>query len=149
MTPEPCVSAKTRDDILGLEFDWLAVDQDGHIGLFSTAGGGRAPQAFLANTDLHDTGFDALMGMEARSTLKLRREIKPGLENTWNEVACRGVFAFDSDPNGGPYRLVAAPDRPLNVRHAPDAAAAAACAVVLGHLHFDEIEPDNDVAIEV
>ena len=30
--------AKTPDEILGLEYDWLAADSDGHVGLFTTAG---------------------------------------------------------------------------------------------------------------
>ena len=60
------MTAKTRNDILGLEYDWLAVDQEGHVAVFSTAGGGRAPQAVLENTDVHDAGLDALMALEPR-----------------------------------------------------------------------------------
>src|SRR5437899_85750 len=41
------MGAKSADEILGLEFDWLASDADGHVALFSTAGGGYAPEDFL------------------------------------------------------------------------------------------------------
>src|SRR5262245_52257163 len=52
------VSAKSADEILGLEFDWLASDADGHVALFSTAGGGFAPDEFLSDTDAHDRAID-------------------------------------------------------------------------------------------
>lgn len=45
---------KSRDEIHGLEFDWLARDADGNVALLSTAGGGYAPEEFLRDTDLHD-----------------------------------------------------------------------------------------------
>jgi hypothetical protein len=33
------MTSKAPEEILGLEFDWLASDADGHVALFSTAGG--------------------------------------------------------------------------------------------------------------
>lgn len=42
-----------------------------------------------------------------------------GLENTWKLVAERGIYAFDSDPNGGPYRLVSAPRRAATLAELP------------------------------
>ena len=134
------MTAKTRNDILGLEYDWLAVDQEGHVALFSTAGGGRAPQAVLEDTDVHDAGLDALMALEPHSSLRFGRELKVGLKNTWNEAARRGVFAFDSDPHGAPYQLVAAPKHPILLHEAPGPTAIAAGAVKLPHLRFTEME---------
>lgn len=37
------MTAKSADDILGLEFDWIASDADGHVARFSPAGGGMPP----------------------------------------------------------------------------------------------------------
>lgn len=51
--------AKSAAEILGLEFDWLASDADGHVALFSTAGGGYTPEAFLQDTDAHDRAAPA------------------------------------------------------------------------------------------
>ncbi|RKG76654.1 hypothetical protein D7W79_17330 [Corallococcus exercitus] len=45
------MGAKTAKDISGYEFDWLACDGAGHVGFFSTAGGGHAPEAFLRDTE--------------------------------------------------------------------------------------------------
>jgi hypothetical protein len=37
------MSAKSAIDIQGFEYDWLAVDLDGHVAVFTTAGDGFAP----------------------------------------------------------------------------------------------------------
>lgn len=34
-----------REDFMGLELDFLAVDRDGHVALFCTAGYGPIPEA--------------------------------------------------------------------------------------------------------
>lgn len=47
----------TNDDIRGSEYDWLAVDIEGFVGLFSTAGGGDAPDAFLEDIDAFDAAI--------------------------------------------------------------------------------------------
>jgi hypothetical protein len=46
-------------------------------------------------------------------------------------VAERGLFAFDSDPHGGPYRLVAAPVTPVRAADLPELASE-----VVGLLRF-------------
>lgn len=142
------MSAKTPDDILGLEFDWLAIDKDGHLGLFSTAGGGRAPHAFLRDTDAHDAGLDALMATPSTTTARFFREIAAGLDNPWKQAAERGVFAFDSSPNGSPYELVAAPRDAAEIGSVPEATADAARTVKLDHLRFADVPEGETVAIE-
>ena len=54
------MTAKSASEIVGLEFDWLACDADGHVGFFSTAGGGCAPEAFLRDTDAFDAAIEAI-----------------------------------------------------------------------------------------
>lgn len=100
---------KSAEEILGLEFDWLASDADGFVALFSTAGGGYAPDEFLRDTDAYDAAIDVVLGSPASTVARFAPELPPGLKNTWRMVAERGLFAFDSDPHGGPYRMVAAP----------------------------------------
>lgn len=111
--------AKSADEILGLEFDWLASDADGYVALFSTAGGGYAPDEFLRDTDAHDAAIDAVLASPASTVARFAPEIPPGLKNTWRMVAERGLFAFDSDPHGGPYRVVAAPADPIRIVDLP------------------------------
>lgn len=111
--------AKSADEILGLEFDWLASDADGYVALFSTAGGGYAPDEFLRDTDAHDAAIDAVLASPASTVARFAPELPPGLKNTWRMVAERGLFAFDSDPHGGPYRMVAAPADPIRIVDLP------------------------------
>jgi hypothetical protein len=131
--------AKSADEILGFEFDWIASDADGHVALFSTAGGGYAPEEFLQNTDAHDAAIDAILASSPTTKIRLAPELAPGLQNTWRLVAERGVFAFDSDPHGGPYRLVAAPEVALRIAELPPPAAAVAGLLVFPHLRFTNL----------
>jgi hypothetical protein len=134
------MGAKSADDVSGLEFDWLAGDADGNVGFFSTGGGGYAPEDFLLNTDAHDQAIDAILALPARTTVGHARQLAPTLQNTWQMMAERGIFAFDSDPNGGPYRLVASPAVPVRVAELPEAAAAVIRQLSFRHLRFTELQ---------
>ncbi|KYF87379.1 hypothetical protein BE17_18680 [Sorangium cellulosum] len=113
------LGAKSANEILGMEFDWLASDADGYVALFSTAGGGYAPDEFLRDTDAHDAAIDVVLASPASTVARFAPELAPGLKNTWRLVAERGLFAFDSDPHGGPYRMVAAPVDPIRIADLP------------------------------
>lgn len=111
--------ARTAESVQGIEFDWLACDAHGHVGLFTTAGGGYAPTEFLRDTDAHDRALEVILARSRSSLALFAPAVSPGLVNTWQLAAERGLYAFDSDPNGGPYRLVAAPAVPITVRELP------------------------------
>jgi hypothetical protein len=117
------MAAKSSEEIQGFEYDWLASDQDEHVALFSTAGGGYAPLEFLRDTDAHDAAIGVILALPESTVARFAPELAPGLKNTWKMVAERGLFAFDCDPNGGPYRLVAAPLVPLRMDSLPPLAA--------------------------
>ncbi|WP_437539614.1 hypothetical protein WME79_24625 [Sorangium sp. So ce726] len=110
---------KSAEEILGLEFDWLASDADGFVALFSTAGGGYAPDEFLRDTDAHNAAIDVVLASPASTVARFAPELPPGLKNTWRMAAERGLFAFDSDLHGGPYRMVAAPADPIRIVDLP------------------------------
>ncbi|WP_437805206.1 hypothetical protein [Sorangium sp. So ce1078] len=112
-------AAKSAAEILGLEFDWLASDADGFVALFSTAGGGYAPDEFLRDTDAHDAAIDVVLASPASTAARFAPELPPGSKNTWRMVAERGLFAFDSDHHGRPYRMVAAPADPIRIVDLP------------------------------
>lgn len=61
------MTSKTPEEIVGLEYDWLASDADGYVALFSTAGGRWAPQEFLEVTDAHDRAIDAIKSTAPRT----------------------------------------------------------------------------------
>ncbi|WP_437963184.1 hypothetical protein WMF04_25955 [Sorangium sp. So ce260] len=110
---------KSAQEILGLEFDWLASDADGFVALFSTAGGGYVPDEFLRDTDAHDAAIDVVLASPASTAARFAPQLPPGSKNTWRMVAERGLFAFDSDLYGGPYRMVAAPANPIRIVELP------------------------------
>jgi hypothetical protein len=107
------MGSKTPEEIQGYEYDWLACDRDGRVAMFSTAGGGYAPKAFLAETDKYDAALDALKQRAPFTSACMAPPVAEGLANIWKDLAERGLFSYDSDPTGGPYRLVGAPTVPL------------------------------------
>ncbi len=123
------VIPKAPTDVLGFEYDWLGSDDSGCVALFSTAGAGFAPKAFLRDTDAHDTAIQAVLALPATTQPRFAPDLAPGLINTWRLVAERGLYAYDCDPNGGHYRLVAAPAVPARVDSLPLAVANVATAV--------------------
>lgn len=126
----------SAEDIRGLEFDWLASDGDGNVGFFSTAGGGFAPEEFLQDADAHERAIDSILSLAPRTLASCTRQSRPGLTNTWQMMAERGIFAFDSDPLGGPYQRVASPAVPIPTDDLPDEAAEVARRNTYPHLRF-------------
>ncbi len=114
----------SADDLRGLEFDCLAVDGDGDVALLSTAGGGIAPVA--VDPGAHDAAIDAILASPVRTHAALAPDLRADLRNPWREMAVRGLFGFDSNPLGGAYGKVAAPDRPVLLAELPESAAAVA-----------------------
>jgi hypothetical protein len=139
---------KSADEIVGLEFDWLASDADGHVAIFSTAGGGFAPPEFLRDTEAHDVAIDAVLASTPITQARHAPQLPPGVENTWRLVAERGLFAFDADPHGGPYRLVAAPKDAIHIADLPDAAVAVATQLVYPNLKFGDLQEVSSDMLE-
>lgn len=52
------------------EYGWLGSDDSGCVALFSTAGAGYAPKAFLCHTDAHDTAMQAVLAMPTTTEVK-------------------------------------------------------------------------------
>ena len=44
----------------GIEFEWIAVDQAGYVGVFSTEGYGPSPADALREVDRFDAAIDAI-----------------------------------------------------------------------------------------
>ena len=85
------------DKIQGLEFDWFAFDADGSLALFSTAGGGLIPS-------------DVVPLVDAFCELADRFETPNwGTEKIWDDYANLGLFVFDGDYSGNPYKRVRVP----------------------------------------
>jgi hypothetical protein len=132
------VAIKTADEIRGLEYDWLASDADGNVGFFSTAGGGYVPEAVLAETEVFDAAIEAILAAPATTVARFALMLSGAYTNTWQLMAERGVFAFDSDFHGGPYRLLASPEVPVQVRDLSGTAVPVLMRVVLRGLRFQK-----------
>lgn len=128
---------KSAEEIQGFEYDWIASDAKGFVALFSTAGGGYAPPAFLRDTEGHDAAIDVILALPATTQPRFAPTLPMHLQNTWQQVAERGLFAFDADPHGGAYRQVAAPVSPIHVDDLPPFARDVARALCLPHVEFD------------
>jgi hypothetical protein len=136
------------EDIAGREYDWIASDPDGRVGFFSTAGAGCAPASFMLDTDVHERAIELILAAPARCRATFAPVLgRPDLENTWERMAERGVFAFDGDPNGGPYRLVARPTAPMRVSDLPEGAREVAEAVLLPRIRFARVGELPDDAL--
>lgn len=125
------------EEILGLEHDWLAVDEAGHVGLFSTAGGGLAPRALLEDAASQEQAISALLALPPTCGVRQAPRTAAGLSNTWKEAARRGVYAFDSSVHGGAYRRVGVPVRPGRVGDFADTLAEVIQRVSLKGIRFD------------
>ena len=133
------MGAKAPQDILGFEYDWLACDGNGHVAMFSTAGGGYAPAEFLADTDAHSVAIDAILALPPTTAVRFAPELPDGYPNTWLLMAERGVFAFDSDTQGRPYRLVAAPENAIDVSSLPQPIGVVIRCLLYPDLRFGDI----------
>lgn len=94
------------------------------------------PQLLLSHVDIIDSAIDALMSLPPSTSATCSRELPPELSNTWKQAAERGIFAFDSDAHGGPYRLIAVPRTPTTVWDLPESVGTVARAVVLTAVVF-------------
>ncbi len=130
---------KSAQDLGGREFDWLAVDAEGAVALLSTVGGGYAPAPVVESTDDYNAAIDAILALPVRTRAHCDRELRPDLMNIWKLVAERGLFAFDSDPFGGAYRVIAAPEEPIRASDLPAAVAEVVRRIVYADLRFGDV----------
>jgi hypothetical protein len=144
------MTAKSQDEILGFEYDWLASDGDGHVAIFATAGGSFAPEEFLNDTDEHSRAIEVALALPPSTVAAFAPTLKPGLKNTWLEMAKRGFFGFDGEFNGGlggPYTKVASPERAAHVDDLPPEIAAVVQRLTLPHLKFRSLDGVTEEAL--
>jgi hypothetical protein len=104
----------------GVEFNWLAVDRDHHVGLFMTSGAGPSPLAALRNWALIDSATARLADLPAVTGF-VGDKAPHGVDYTcYDEPASRGLYCYDWRDSHGPYQLRAAPEQPLAVDALPD-----------------------------
>jgi hypothetical protein len=83
--------------VQGREFDWFALDCNGRVGLFASAGCGNVPIQVQQNYALHDSIVE---------TFHLPNY---GSLEVWRDYAKYGFYVFDWRQNAGPYERMAIP----------------------------------------
>lgn len=115
------------------DWDWYAVDQDGHVGHFTSAGMRTLPKSVKNDrdaTELVAKYFFEQAPVSGKWSLRAGVEKdcggweKQGLERYVRDfalMATKGLFSFDTDviQGEGRYYLVAIPARPLSVDDLP------------------------------
>lgn len=101
--PEPsmyCVEAQ------GVEWDWFACDEVGHVALISSGGSGQVPRTLIAQQSSIE---DLLAHLEVTWDA-----------DSWQKAAERGLFAYDVNMNGGPFPRVRSPLQPRTLADFPE-----------------------------
>jgi len=97
---------------IGLEYDWLALDADGCLGIFSTAGAGPIPSSIMTGENKDVMVFEILMTLPIVTRPLLPKICEHNISD-WTALAERGIFAFDWRRDCNDYCLIAYPAEPL------------------------------------
>lgn len=100
----------------GFEWDWLAVDNRGHAGMFSTFGYGPVPSPVMGHVAEID---DVLDHLDELPVVGGYHTAYAGNFSDWERKAERGLFGFDWRAIPGPYRRVTEPRAPLRTDTLP------------------------------
>lgn len=116
------------DDLAGIDYAWIAIDDDGHVGVFTSAGAGPIPRWFANGRSWCDEVFDAVASLPLRGTFRLEvpdAATTAGLQD-WKHWAEVGLFAFDwadvhrrTAEHTRCYELIATPTDPIGARTMP------------------------------
>ena len=79
-------------ELHGREFDWFAIDSEGSLALFATAGEGFIPQSASDCFSKHDAISESLLAPHVGTT------------QVWSDYAAQGLFVFDWSLPSGPYK---------------------------------------------
>jgi len=102
-----------RIAVSGVEFDWLLVDDDGHVALCCSSIDGEIPDRVLEIEERQQDAFrEAVAALAERLPLlgSFREESGGmGSDLVSPEFAKRGIYVFDWKPWSGPYRRMLVP----------------------------------------
>jgi hypothetical protein len=126
----------------GWDYAWLAVDADGHVAVFTSAGQGPIPAAVLADRERADQAEDLVFDLPERGDYELLVSLpRP---DDFIAFARRGLFAYDwwdvhrIKGHTFRYELLARPKVPVSVERMEGAVAALARRVRFEAVRFAE-----------
>ncbi len=114
-------------ELPGMEFDWLATDDAGHLAQMLSSGHGRVPDTALSSEE----DLFALHLWLDEQPLSEALSIPEGtFQALLAQPQRRGLYVYDAQPAAGDapdaarsdtYILLAAPTTPLTLEHVPEA----------------------------
>lgn len=104
----------------GIEFDWLGVDRQGHVAMFTTAGYGPVP----VEVDQHLPDVDAALDRIGQlpvtgSAANVVRRSTDGDYSDWHAYSTKGFYAYDWQVWDGPYQRLSSPTVPVSISQLP------------------------------
>jgi hypothetical protein len=92
-----------EDELEGREFDWYAIDASGNIAIFCTAGEGCIPDDVISCFEKHDEISDSIESPNW------------GSSDVWSDYSALGLYVFDWDLHGGPYKRKRLPSAEISI----------------------------------
>jgi hypothetical protein len=134
-----------REELYGWEFDWFAIDSDGHIGHFSSAGHGFIPQVALEDTEAQSRLRKYLLESAGTTSAVLVTD-RGGDYSEWLKIVSHGIFSYDFEIYHGPYALIARPVKARLISEFPENIQATIQIIRLDRICFQgerTIRPEN------
>jgi hypothetical protein len=121
----------------GEELDWLAVDQNARVGLFSSWGYGPVPLSVAAHLDQVARAVEKLSSLPAiGDAIDVPADL--GNYSFWTDPARRGIFGYDWGPMASePFARIATPSEPILINQIDDREVVVAALLVRLPLDFD------------
>jgi hypothetical protein len=119
------VTPVDRSELPGMEFDWLAADENGNLALMLSSGVGRVPEVTLES---EETLFALHLFLDELPLSEPLSIPEGSFQALLAQPQRRGLFVYDADAGAvdesertGQYKLVAAPAVPLMLASLPEA----------------------------
>jgi hypothetical protein len=103
----------------GIEFDWLGVDRQGHVAVFTTAGYGPVPVDVNQHLADVDAALDRVGELPVIGSADIMGRSDDGDYSHWYAYSAKGFYAYDWRVWDGPYQRLSSPAVPISISQLP------------------------------
>ena len=104
----------------GIEFDWLGVDDQGHVAVFTTAGYGPVPEDVNQHLADVDAALDRVRELPVTGSAgDIVQRPAGGDYSDWHAYSAKGFYAYDWQVWHGPYQRLSSPTVPVSISQLP------------------------------